>query len=45
LEKENPGITSVKRTSSNAVLVDDDLDNDLDTLITQINQHYKTESG
>jgi two-component system probable response regulator PhcQ len=40
LEKEHPGITNVKRTSTDAIVLDDDLDNDLDALITQINRHY-----
>lgn len=38
LEKEHPGITSVERSSSDAIIVDDHMDRDLEILIGQINK-------
>ena len=35
LEKEHPGITRVKRDSTGAIIMDEDMDNDLDTWIDQ----------
>ena len=35
LEQEHPGITRVKRDSTGAIIMDDDADNDFDTLIDQ----------
>ena len=36
LEKEHPGITKVKRGSTGAIILDDDIDNDIDKLIKKI---------
>jgi len=36
LEKEHPGITKVKRTSTDAIILDDEMDNDMEKLIPKI---------
>ena len=44
LEKKYPGITKVKRDSTGAIIMDDDTDNDFETLIDQFEKSYNFSS-
>ena len=45
LERKHPGITSVKRSPSDAIIVDDDMNRDLEILIGQINKSLGQEKA